>query len=205
MSLWNAYHANQNPTTDGNSFPEASLIVAVRDFPPNDRSAMEGFAVRSADLPSPGTLRVVGEMQAGAAPDGRHVAAGEACRVFTGAVIPEGADAVVMVEKTEEDRQAGIVRVDDAPASGQHIRKAAQDLRCGDPVLSVGVKIRAAEIAALASVGRMDVPVYRHPLVSVLSTGDEIVPPGETPAAYQIPLKLKASPGYPFLLHQSPR
>jgi len=161
-------------------------IVADRDFPPTDRSAMDGFAVRSVDLPSAGTLRVVGEVQAGSDPEGHHVGVGEACRVYTGAVIPRGADAVVMVEKTEEDRSRGIVRVEDTPGVGQHIRSAAQDLRRGDPVLSTGTEIRSAEIAALASVGRVDVPVHRHPRVSVLSTGDEIVPPHETPAPQQI-------------------
>ena len=164
----------------------AEEIVADRDFPPSDRSAMDGFAVRSADLPSPGTLRVVGEVRAGANPEGHRVGAGEACRVFTGAVIPTGADAVVMVERTEEDRSSGIVRIDDTPGVAQHIRRAAQDLRRGDPVLAGGTEIRSAEIAALASVGRVDVPVYRRPRVFVLSTGDEIVPPHETPAAHQI-------------------
>ena len=164
----------------------AEEIVADRDFPPTDRSAMDGFAVRSADLSSPGTLKVAGEVQAGANPEGHHVAAGQACRVFTGAVIPDGADAVVMVERTEEDRLRGIVRIDDTPGAGQHIRKAAQDLRRGDPVLSAGTEIRSVEIAALASVGRVDVPVHCRPRVSVLSTGDEIVPPHETPAAHQV-------------------
>ena len=164
----------------------AAPIVADRDFPPTDRSAMDGFAVRSADLPSPGTLRVSGELPAGADPGNCSVGPGEACRVFTGAVIPSGADAVVMVEKTEEDRGQGVVRVDDAPEPGQHIRRAAQDLRRGDPVLAAGQTIRSAEIAALASVGCTDVPVYRRPGVSVLSTGDEIVSPRQTPASHQI-------------------
>jgi len=164
----------------------AEKIVADRDFPPTDRSAMDGFAVRSADLPSPGTLKVVGELQAGADPQGREVAAGEACRVFTGAVIPDGADAVVMVERTEEDRLRRIVRIDDTPDAGQHIRRAAQDLRRGDAVLAAGTRIGPAELAALASVGCVEVPVYPRPRVSVLSTGDEIVPPHETPAAHQI-------------------
>jgi len=164
----------------------AEEIVADRDFPPTDRSAMDGFAVRSADLPSPGALKVVGEVRAGADPSGHYVAVGETCRVFTGAVIPDGADAVVMVERTEEDRSSGTVRIDDTPGAGQHIRKAAQDLRRGDPVLSAGTAIRSAEIAALASVGRVVVPVHRRPRVSVLSTGDEIVPPHEIPAAHQL-------------------
>jgi molybdopterin molybdotransferase len=161
-------------------------IVADRDFPPTDRSAMDGFAVRSVDLKAPGSLEISGELPAGADPSACSVGPGQACRVFTGAVIPAGADAVVMVEKTDQDREQGVVRIDDAPTAGQHIRKAAQDLRCGDPVLAAGQRIRSAEIAALASVGVVDVPVYCQPRVSVLSTGDEIVSPRETPAAHQI-------------------
>ena len=164
----------------------AARVSADRDFPPTDRSAMDGFAVRSADLPSPGTLSVVSEVAAGADPTGTVVGAGEACRVFTGAVIPHGADAVVMVERTEEDREAGTVRIDDTPSPGQHIRRGGQDLKAGDPVLEPGVRIRAGEIAALASVGCVDVPVHRVPTVSVLSTGDEIVPPDRQPEPHQI-------------------
>jgi len=164
----------------------AADVVADRDFPPTDRSAMDGFAVRSADLPSPGTLRVIGEVRAGAGAADIEVGPGEACRVFTGAVIPAGADAVVMVERTEEDRESGIVRIDDTPTAGRHIRGAAQDLRRGDPVLSSGQEIRPAEIAALASVGLVEVPVYRRPRVAVLSTGDEVVPAHTTPAPHQV-------------------
>ncbi len=163
----------------------AERIVGDRDFPPTDRSAMDGFAVRSADLGTPATLKVAGEVQAGATVAHR-VTAGQACRVFTGAVIPEGADAVVMVEKTVEDRAAGTVRIDDTPAHGQHIRPRAQDLQRGEQVLAAGLAIRAPEIAALASVGCVDVPVYRRPRVAVLSTGDEIVAPHETPGPHQI-------------------
>ncbi len=161
-------------------------VTADRDFPPTDRSAMDGFAVRASDLTSPATLALVGEVQAGADPGGRRVGPGEACRVFTGAVIPEGADAVVMVERTEEHAGAGTVRIDDTPAKGQHIRKKAQDLRAGTAVLAPGTTIRAAEIAALASVGCVDVPVYARPKVAVLSTGDEIVPPEATPEPHQL-------------------
>jgi len=92
----------------------------------------------------------------------------------------------VMVERTTEDRASGSVRIDDAPAAGQHIRAVAQDLRRGDPVLSSGCEIRPAEIAALAAVGLVDVPVYRRPRVAVLSTGDEIVPAHEAPAPHQV-------------------
>jgi molybdopterin molybdotransferase len=164
----------------------AQAVVADRDFPPTDRSAMDGFAVRSADLPSPGTLNVTAEVAAGADPSGVVVGSGEACRIYTGAAVPEGADAVVMVERCEEDREAGTVAVDDTPSPGQHVRRAGQDLRAGETVLQPGARIRPAEIAALASVGCVDVPVHRAPSVSVLSTGDEIVTPKRRPAPHQI-------------------
>ena len=164
----------------------AEPVVADRDFPPTDRSAMDGFAVRSTDLRSPATLKVVAELPAGADPSGIVVSVGEACRVFTGAVVPSGADAVVMVERTTEDRDAGTVHVDDTPEPGRHIRRRAQDLRRGAPVLDAGAPIRSAEIAALASVGNTRVAVFETPRVALLSTGDEIVPPDATPAAHQI-------------------
>jgi len=164
----------------------AESVVADRDFPPTDRSAMDGFAVRSADLRLPSTLKVVAELPAGGDPAGIVVSAGEACRIFTGAVIPSGADAVVMVECTTEDRGAGTVDVDDTPEPGRHIRRHAQDLRRGARVLDAGTPIRSAEIAALASVGCVRVPVFEQPRVAVLSTGDEVVPPEATPAAHQI-------------------
>ena len=125
-------------------------------------------------------------MRAGVDPAGVCVGPGETCRIYTGAVVPDGADAVVMVERTTEDRSTGTVRIDDTPGAGQHIRVAAGDLRRGDLVLSPGAEIRPAEIAALASVGRVEVPVHRRPAVAVLSTGDEIVAPRETPLAHQI-------------------
>ncbi len=164
----------------------AATVVADRDFPPTDRSAMDGFAVRAADTAEPGAvLRVAGEIRAGQDPGALAVRDGVGVRIMTGAVVPEGADAVVMVELTEPVGD-GAVRVLEAVRAGQHIRRRAEDLRAGETVLERGARIDAAAIAALASVGADPVAVFARPRVAVLSTGDEIVEPGETPAPHEV-------------------
>jgi molybdopterin molybdotransferase len=165
----------------------ASPVTADRDFPPTDRSAMDGFAVRAGDTTSAGaTLRVTGELPAGRSADGVTVNAGEAVRIFTGGVIPRGADAVVMVELTEEDRASGTVRVLEPTQAGQHIRRRGEDLKAGEIVLAAGAPVGPAEIAALAAVGRARIDVIRPPSVAVISTGDEIVDVEEAPAPHQV-------------------
>ena len=153
--------------------------------PPSDCSAMDGFAVRADDLGGEATrLRVVEEIMAGRFPR-REVGAGEAARIMTGAPMPGGADAVVMVEKTTSPSRE-MVEVRDAPEAGQHVRVAGEDLSEGCVVLRAGTAIRAAEIGLLASAGCEPVPVFRRPVVAALTTGDEIVPPGEKPGLGQI-------------------
>jgi len=165
----------------------ARPVVADRDFPPTDRSAMDGFAVRAQDVARPGTrLRVVGEVRAGHPVGALRVGSGQAVRIMTGAIVPPGADAVVMVEHTEEDEPAGVVRIDDVPRQGQHVRPRGRDLRDGATVIEAGSPIRAAEIAALASIGCAAVRVHRPPVVHVLSTGDEVVEPEADVADHQV-------------------
>ena len=165
----------------------AETVTADRDFPPTDRSAMDGFALRAADVPRGGeSLAVSAEVKAGQPVGGTQVRAGEAVRIFTGAIVPPGADAVVMVERTHEDRAAGSVRVDVVPRPGAHIRKRGEELRGGDTVLTAGVPIHAAEVAALAAVGRTRVEVIRAPVVHVLSTGDEIIEFDRVPLDHQV-------------------
>lgn len=165
----------------------AEEIPADRDFPPTDRSAMDGFAVRSGDVLEPGqVLAIADELSAGRSAEGVQVQPGSCVRIMTGAVMPEGADAVVMVEDTEEDRGAGTVAVGRVPEPGQHVRARGRDVRAGDRVLARGAPVHAAEIAALASVGRTRVKIFRPPVVRVLSTGDELVPPDCRPADHQI-------------------
>lgn len=162
-------------------------VAADRDFPPSDRSAMDGFAVCAAEAaPSGAVLKIVAELPAGKSASGVAIGQGEAARVFTGAVIPEGADAVVMVEQTTEDLERKTVRIDEAPRDGQHIRRRGEDARAGDEVLAAGTELGPAEIAALAAVGRGRVRVGRRPRIAVLSTGTEVVDVATIPEAHQV-------------------
>lgn len=143
---------------------------AATDLPPFDSSAMDGFAVRAAD--TPGELTVVGESAAGSPAD-RVLGAGEAITISTGAVVPQGADAVVPVERTTGDVVVERVEV------GSSVRPRGGDIRAGDLVLAEGTEIRAAQLAALAAAGIATVRCARAPRVAVLSTGTELRRPGD--------------------------
>ncbi len=161
-----------------------------RDVPPFDNTAVDGFAVRSADVAgaspeAPVELLVAAELPAGADPASARVEPGTAVRIMTGAGLPPGADAVVPFEETNEGREGRIVGVGErvriyrAVAAGANVRRAGEDLRRGERVLEPGTRLRPPEIGILASVGLARVPVYRRPRVAILSTGDELVEPGE--------------------------
>jgi molybdopterin molybdotransferase len=170
--------------------------VRARDtLPPWDDSAMDGFAVRSADVAAasadePVVLTVVGEAAAGHAAT-TAVSDGTAVRILTGAPLPPGADAVVRVEDT--DAAAGVaelparVAIRVAVAPGTAVRAAGSDLRSGDTVLVAGTRITARHVAALVAAGRATVSVHALPRVAILATGDELVPPGEALGGARIP------------------
>ena len=147
-------------------------VIATVDVPPFANSAMDGFAIRSAD--APGTLRIIGEVAAGQS-ELPTVAAGNAARIMTGAPLPPGADAVVPIEEVEE-RDASVT----VPAvpSGRYVRAAAHDTRAGDEICLPG-ELGPSAIAVLASLGIGRVEVRRRPVVAILSTGSELVGPGE--------------------------
>jgi molybdopterin molybdotransferase len=155
-------------------------VVAAIDVPPFANSAMDGFAIRAADAPGP--LRVIGEVVAGA-DELPAVEVGSAVRIMTGAPLPPGADAIVPVEAAVE--KAGVVSVPDAVLSGAHVRAAAHDTRAGDEICLPGA-LSPAKLAVLASLGIGDVEVRRRPVVAILSTGNELVGPGEVLRAGQI-------------------
>jgi molybdopterin molybdotransferase len=163
-------------------------VASGRTLPPADCSAMDGYAVRADDLAAasaaaPVALPVVYEVAAGGrAP--AELEAGQAARIFTGAPLPAGADAVVRQEDTEADGERVWVRV--AAPRGEHVREAGEDVREGDPVLEAGTRIGPAEVGMLAALGRTLVSVHRRPAVAVLSGGDELVEPDEHPAPGQI-------------------
>ena len=155
----------------------ATPIVADEVVPPFDNSAVDGYAVRAADVASvPVELRVVGELAAGAAPT-VVVGAGEAIRIMTGAPMPEGADAVVMVEDSERLGDHA-VRLTRSVPPGAAIRGAGDDVRIGDELFAAGTTITPAVAAVLASVNAARVHVYPRARVAVLSTGDELVDDG---------------------------
>lgn len=163
-------------------------ILAPRDIPPLDNSAMDGYAVRAADIREasrecPISLRVIEDLQAGVLPQ-RSVAQGQAVRIMTGAPIPRGADAVVMVEDTEKAGQE--VSVLQGVSAGENIRRAGEDIRAGDRVIAKGSLIGAAEVGMLASVGRAFVHVHQRPIVAILCTGDELVDVDEGLADHKI-------------------
>lgn len=172
---------------ESHGFVLDEAVAADRDFPPTDRSAMDGFAVRAEDAAEPGAiLRIAGEVRAGQPPPEAPLARGEALRIFTGAVIPPGADSVVMVERTDETDDRASVRIHVAVSPGQHVRGQGQDLKAGEAVLEPGVPLHAPEIASLASIGHTRARVHRRPHVRVLSTGDEVVEAERQPALHQV-------------------
>lgn len=179
--------AAEVPLAEALGLTLAEIAAADRDTPAADRSAMDGFAVRAADCALAGrALTLTGEVRAGQDPGHVTVGAGEAARIFTGASIPRGADAVVMLEVAPEDRAAGTVLVTERVEAGQHIRRRGEDSCAGKTVVAAGARIRPAEIAALAAIGRTQVSVVRAPRVAVISTGDEIVPLDAVPASHQL-------------------
>ncbi|MHC4607857.1 MAG: molybdopterin molybdotransferase MoeA [Planctomycetota bacterium] len=162
----------------------AEEVRADRDSPPADRSAMDGFAVRSGDLSdAPTTLPLRGECAAGAA-ESLSVKAGTCVRIFTGANIPEGADAVVMVEETEEAGDGIAFRSPVRP--GRHIRRKGENARKGEMLLRPGMRLDAMRIGVCAAVGVSEPLVHRRPRVAILSTGRELRSAGDLVGDHQI-------------------
>jgi len=149
-------------------------LEAEELVPPFDNTAMDGFAVQAADTTDPPVeLKVVGTLAAGADPGDVHVGAGQAVRIMTGAPMPRGADAVVMVERTHTE--GDVVVIEQEANAGDHVRRAGDDLRPGDVVVDAGTVLTPAHLGVLASLGYARVPVFPRPRVGVLSTGDELV------------------------------
>ncbi|HEX3110446.1 MAG TPA: gephyrin-like molybdotransferase Glp [Thermoanaerobaculia bacterium] len=148
----------------------AEDAVASFDVPEGDNSAMDGYAVIADD--TPGTLRVIEDIPAGTVPRLR-VERGTASRIMTGALVPDGADAITQVELT--DGGSEVVRVDRKVERGTHVRRRGEDMRAGDTVIARGTRIGPAEIGVLASLGQASVTVGRKPTIAILATGNEIL------------------------------
>ena len=156
---------------------------AAMDVPPFDRAAMDGYAVRAADTfgagkYEPKILQTVEKVYTGQVP-AKSVAAGQCIEIATGAPMPHGADAVVMVEETERVAGSTDVRIFTPVYPRQHVGRRAADIVSGQPVLSAGDVLTPSRIGALAAVGALDVEVYAKPAIAILSTGNEIVEPGQ--------------------------
>jgi molybdopterin molybdotransferase len=162
----------------------AADLAALRTQPPAAVSAMDGYAVRAADVATaPARLKLIGEVAAGH-PFDRPVGAGEAARIFTGGVVPPGADTIVIQEHTARDGDT--VVVEKASAAGRHIRPEGLDFKAGDSLLPRGKRLTARDLALAAAMNHATVPVHRVARVALLATGDELVMPGTTPGYGQI-------------------
>lgn len=174
----------------------AADVVSDIDVAPFDNSAMDGYAVRSADLAgaselTPVRLRVVEHVAAGAFP-AVSVGSREATRIMTGAPVPEGADAVVMVERTAEEDDGSTAVIMTTARLGENIRRKAEDVHSGETVLRAGEVVGAAAIGLMAAVGCANPIVYRRPRVAIVATGDELVAIDEYPG----PGKIRNSNSY---------
>jgi molybdopterin molybdotransferase len=159
-------------------------VAALRTQPPQAMSAMDGYAVRAADAAQVAArFKVIGEVAAGR-PFEKAIGPGEAVRIFTGGVIPEGADAIVIQEDTVAE--SGGITITEAAVPGRHIRPAGVDFRQGDVLLTRGTRLTDRDLSLAASMNYPDLAVHRRPKVAILATGDELVTPGSTPGPGQI-------------------
>jgi len=161
----------------------AQDVVALRDQPWADLSAMDGYAIRAAEWPGP--WRIAMESTAGDALP-RPLAPGQACRIFTGAPLPEGADAILIQENATVE-QGQLHPQGDALAVGRHVRRAGSDFQAGAPLLAGGTPLGPAQIALAVLAGHGALPVRRRPRVALISTGNELVPPGAPTLPGQLP------------------
>jgi len=162
----------------------AADLTALRTQPPADVSAMDGYAVRAADVATvPARLTVVGEVAAGR-PFDREIGPGEAARIFTGGVMPRGADTVVIQEVTSRD--GDVVAIKRLETKGHNVRPEGLDFKAGATLLAKGRRLTARDIALAGAMNHATVPVHRRPRMAVLATGDELVAPGTPPAPGEI-------------------
>lgn len=175
VPLWDAHHRIL-----------AAPLVARRTTPASDVSAMDGYAVRSTDVAVvPATLMLVGEAAAGRPFEGT-LAPGQTTRIFTGGVMPRGADAVVIQEDTRRDGDAVTMLESSGPF--RHVRRAGGDFAAGDVVLPAGRRLTARDLALAASADHAELEVVRRPRVGILATGDELMPPGTGAGPHQVVL-----------------
>jgi len=172
------------PLTEAAGRVLAFDLKALRTQPPADVSAMDGYAVRGAEVATaPVRLKVIGEVRAGQ-PYAAKVGAGQAARIFTGGFVPDGADTVVIQEVTTRDGDQ--VDVQKPTSKGRNVRPKGLDFRSGEVLLEQGHRLTARDLALAAGMNHPLVPVYRRPRMALFATGDELVPPGREPGPGQI-------------------
>jgi molybdopterin molybdotransferase len=191
----------------------AEDLRADRDFPPFPRSTRDGYAVRAADVAGvPARLCLIGEIKAGASTEqsGIIIGAGEAAEIMTGAPVPSGADAVVMMEYTQ--RSVDVVTVQRAVQAGENVVAAGSEATRGSLMVGRGMRVTHTTVAVAAAVGRAEIAAYRRPKVAILATGDELVdinlPPGPNEIrnsnSYSLAAQVNAAGGEPLILPVAP-
>jgi molybdopterin molybdotransferase len=177
------------PLADAYGRVLAADLSALRTQPPADVSAMDGYAVRAADVKSaPVRLRLIGEVAAGH-PFKGTVGAGEAARIFTGGVVPPGADTIVIQENTTRENtthDGDVVVINQASGAGRHVRRAGLDFASNTVLLAKGRRLNDRDLALAAAMNHAALPVCRKPKLALLATGDELVMPGVVPAVCEI-------------------
>ncbi len=172
------------PLTEADGGVLAYDLKALRTQPPADVSAMDGYAVRAADVANaPVRLKVIGEVPAGR-PFSGSIGPGQAARIFTGGFVPDGADTVVVQEVTARDGDS--VEVQKPSSKGRNVRPKGLDFRSGEVLLSKGHRLTARDLALAAGMNHPLLPIYRRPKIALFATGDELVPPGREPGPGQI-------------------
>ena len=172
------------PLADAHGRVLTADVPALRTQPPASLSAMDGYAVRAVDVTTaPVRLRLVGEVAAGR-PLEQAIGAGEAARIFTGGLLPSGADAVVVQESAS--REQGTIVVQKPARPGQHVRTEGLDFRCGELLLRKGHRLSERDLALAAAMNHAHLPVHRRPRLAMFGTGDELVMPGSAPGVGQI-------------------
>src|SRR5581483_3750026 len=176
--------SEQVPLADAHGRTLAEDLVALRTQPPDDVSAMDGYAVRAADVQNvPTRLRVIGEVAAGH-PFAGKIEGGQAARIFTGGVLPAGADAIVIQEHVERD--GDWIAVKRPSSAGKHVRFGGIDFKQGETLLRKGRLLTGRDLTLAAAMNRPALAVARRPKVAILATGDELVMPGQEPGPGQI-------------------
>jgi molybdopterin molybdotransferase len=179
-----ALPAEEAPLAETHGRVLSADVTALRTQPPDDVSAMDGYAVRGADVvAAPARLKLIGEVAAGKPLD-RSVGPGEAARIFTGGVMPAGADTVVIQEITS--REGDIVVVDKPTPAGKNVRPKGLDFKQGEVLLTKGHRLNDRDLALAAGMNHPTLPVHRRPRIALLATGDELVAPGSKPGPGEI-------------------